>query len=266
MSKLIDLTGQTFGYWKVLERGPNDNLGKAYWLCICTACGKKKLVSGAHLRSGHSTNCGCVRMQKMWRANIKDETNKTYGYLKVIRMATKEEKPRDVDSIYWVCNCLNCGRQGVIIRGDYLRNGDTISCGCINSKNESIIAQILTNANITFQQQYTFDDLTSTGRNCDKLLFDFAIFNNKQLLYLIEYDGEQHFHSSHYTSSWNTAEQVIHTHQNDLLKNKYCFTHNIPLIRIPYNVEYTLSDLLLTTTRFLLTQDNEEQYYILYTS
>ena len=29
MSKLIDLTGQDFGYWHVIERGPNDNSGKA---------------------------------------------------------------------------------------------------------------------------------------------------------------------------------------------------------------------------------------------
>ena len=47
----------------------------------------------------------------------------------------------------------------------------------------------------------------------------------------------------------------------DLLKNKYCFEHHIPLIRIPYNVEYNLNDLKLETTRFLLTPENEEQYY-----
>jgi hypothetical protein len=29
MSKMIDLTGQTFGYWKVLERGPNKPSGRA---------------------------------------------------------------------------------------------------------------------------------------------------------------------------------------------------------------------------------------------
>lgn len=55
-------------------------------------------------------------------------------------MATPEEKPRDVESIYWVCSCLHCNRKNVIVKGDYLRNGDTISCGCIVSKNESLIA------------------------------------------------------------------------------------------------------------------------------
>lgn len=29
MSKLIDLTGQDFGYWHVIERAENDKQGKA---------------------------------------------------------------------------------------------------------------------------------------------------------------------------------------------------------------------------------------------
>ncbi len=29
MSKLIDLTGQDFGYWHVIERGPNTKDGRA---------------------------------------------------------------------------------------------------------------------------------------------------------------------------------------------------------------------------------------------
>ena len=47
----------------------------------------------------------------------------------------------------------------------------------------------------------------------------------------------------------------------DLLKNKYCFEHNIPLIRIPFDEKYTIEDLKIETTRFLLTQENEKNYY-----
>ena len=35
MSKLIDLTGQSFGYWTVKERAENTKEGRAQWLCIC---------------------------------------------------------------------------------------------------------------------------------------------------------------------------------------------------------------------------------------
>lgn len=132
-------------------------------------------------------------------------------------MATKDEKPKDIESIFWNCSCLKCGRKNVIVRGDYLRNGDTKSCGCLNSKNESFISQMLDTLQFKYKTQYSFLDLTSTGRSCDKLLFDFAIFNRdtNELLYLIEYDGIQHFNPKHARSK----EGYFKTIQNDNLKN-----------------------------------------------
>ena len=260
MSKLIDLTNQDFGFWHVISRGPNNSGGKAQWLCHCTLCDKTtKLVDGGHLRSGRSTSCGCTKMEKMRQATIKNETGKTYGFLYVERMATKDEKPRDVESVYWVCTCQKCGRKNVIVKGDYLRNGDTTSCGCIQSKNESSIAQMLDSLGYTYKQQYTFLDLTSTGRNCDRLIFDFAIIHpeTEQLLYLIEYDGIQHFDPAH---QWKDSGFET-TRKNDLLKNQYCFNNNIPLIRIPYNKTYTINDIKIETTTCLLTRTNEDNYY-----
>ena len=261
MSKLIDLTGQDFGYWHVIQRAENRADGRAYWLCKCTACGKEKEVAGAHLRAGRSTNCGCVRMEKMRQSCIKHEEGKTYGYLYVNRMALEEEKPRnDRAGIYWVCTCKNCGKQNVVIFGDYLRNGDTMSCGCITSKNENKIAEMLRNANIHFKQQYTFEDLSTTETVHGRLKFDFGIFNNNILLYLIEFDGIQHFKYNN-NSDWNTEEKYKRTKERDSIKNKYCFQNKIPLIRIPYNEQYNLNDLKLETTRFLLTPENEGKYY-----
>lgn len=256
MSKLIDLTNQTIGYWKVLKRGENTKQGQAKWICECQNCGTIKEVSGGHLRSGRSTNCGCIRKEKLRQSTIKDETGKIYGYLKVERQASKLEYPRvDRTGIYWVCTCLRCGRQNVIIFGDYLRNGDTKSCGCLLSKNESLIADLLTQNSIPFIQQKTFKDLTTTGRSCDSLRFDFNIQNK----YLLEYDGIQHFKKKHCFNE----ESFITTHKNDLLKNQYCFKNDIPIIRIPYDVEWTYKDLFLETTRFLLTPENEDEYYSL---
>lgn len=128
------------------------------------------------------------------------------------------------------------------------------------SKNESHISTLLKQISIPFKEQQRFSDLTSTGRPCDQLMFDFAIYNiNNKIQYLIEYDGIQHFNYN--TSGWNTKENYERTHRNDLLKNKYCFEHNIPIIRIPYNEEYTVDDLKLETTHFLLTPENEQEYY-----
>ena len=259
MSKLIDLTGQDFGYWHVIERAENDKQGQAQWLCKCTKCNETiKVVKGGHLRGGRSKQCPNCSVKNMIASTIKNEQGKIYGFLYVERRATEEEKPRhDKTGVYWNCTCTNCGRKNVVVFGDYLRNGDTTSCGCINSRNESKIAQMFDNLSIKYIQEYMFNDLTSTGRLCDRLPFDFAIFNQNQLLFLLEYDGIQHFNENHARSK----EGFETTQKNDRMKNKYCFEHNIPLIRIPYDAEYDLNDLKLETTRFLLTPENEEKYY-----
>lgn len=77
------------------------------------------------------------------------------------------------------------------MNGNNLQSGGTTSCGCINSKGEKLIKQILNQNHINFIQEYTFPDLKS-----DKgyyLRFDFAIFKNNQLNCLIEFDGRQHY-------------------------------------------------------------------------
>jgi len=64
MSTVIDLTGKSFGYWTVIDRGPNDKRQQAFWNCVCL-CGAVCLIRGADLRKYHSTNCGCIRIEKV---------------------------------------------------------------------------------------------------------------------------------------------------------------------------------------------------------
>jgi hypothetical protein len=61
MPKLVDLKGQTFGHWTVLERGENARGGNARWWCQCHCerCdGVIRLVWSTSLRSGMSRSCG----------------------------------------------------------------------------------------------------------------------------------------------------------------------------------------------------------------
>lgn len=74
MSRLIDLTGQDFGYWHVIERAENDKGGKAMWLCKCTKCNETvKVVSGGHLRGGRSKQCPNCSLKVMIEAGVKNE-------------------------------------------------------------------------------------------------------------------------------------------------------------------------------------------------
>jgi hypothetical protein len=65
MTRLIDITGKRLGRWTVLaihpERSPG---GEAVWICYCD-CGTKRDVTGHSLRSGNSTNCGCLRRENL---------------------------------------------------------------------------------------------------------------------------------------------------------------------------------------------------------
>jgi hypothetical protein len=129
-----------------------------------------------------------------------------------------------------------------------LRQGFSKSCGCTHSMNEELIIKLLTAESIPFVYQHKFQELPN-------FKFDFFIDNN----YVVEFDGSQHFYCKN--SGWDTETHLERVHTNDLIKNKFCFDNNIPIIRIPYDIEYTIKDLLLETTRFLLTPENENIYY-----
>lgn len=54
----IDIKGQRFGYWTVLEKTERRNsAGIIYWLCRCD-CGVEREVTGSSLRNGTSLSCG----------------------------------------------------------------------------------------------------------------------------------------------------------------------------------------------------------------
>jgi hypothetical protein len=56
MGRLIDLTNQKFGHWKVIERGSLDKQGKIKWKCICE-CGTEGEIRAKTLREGSSNGC-----------------------------------------------------------------------------------------------------------------------------------------------------------------------------------------------------------------
>ena len=81
--KLIDLTGQRFGRWTVLTRGPDyeSPFGDhkiVRWVCRCD-CGKVSIVHGGALRRGLSTSCGCYHNEAVSRARKLSAKKNRYG-------------------------------------------------------------------------------------------------------------------------------------------------------------------------------------------
>lgn len=63
MSRLIDLSGQRFSRWTVVDLASQTNSDQAVWNCICD-CGKSGLIPGSSLRRGLSSSCGCYSAER----------------------------------------------------------------------------------------------------------------------------------------------------------------------------------------------------------
>ena len=62
---MIDMTGQIFGFLKVLGRDTSpEHTGHendTYWHCQCLKCGSIKTIRGISLRRGLTKSCGCIK-------------------------------------------------------------------------------------------------------------------------------------------------------------------------------------------------------------
>lgn len=239
MPKLIDLTGKTFGRLTVIKRHPqNTKNNHPRWICRC-ACGNDNIiVQGSHLRSGHTTSCGCYHNSMCGQQNFKDITNQKFDKLTAIKYV----KSNDKGNAIWLCKC-ECGNH-IEVNGIDLRRGRTRSCGCISSLGEAKIQKILEEYNIPFETQKMFDTCRFP-QTSQMARFDFFIDGK----YLLEYDGKQHFGEG----GWGDIERNYQKIKfNDAYKNQWCKNNNIPLIRIPYTIYSNLSidDILLEKTKY----------------
>ena len=64
-SKVVDETGNVYGYLTVLRRVEDvkHKDGRAQWLCRCK-CGNEIITTGKLLRDGHKLSCGCLKKSK----------------------------------------------------------------------------------------------------------------------------------------------------------------------------------------------------------
>lgn len=230
--KAIDLTGQKFHRLTVLERdfSKKSSTG-AYWICECE-CGRKTSVLAQNLKNNKIKSCGCLAKELTSQRSLKDEVGNRYGKLTIIK---KDESRKTIDGkVCWICQC-DCGNI-ISTDGGTLRKGNVNSCGCIKSKGELKISQILRENNINFEREKTFESCrfpdTKRLARFDFYLPDFNI--------LIEYDGIQHF------KDLNFYRPLEYYQKHDLFKNEWCEKNNIKLIRIPYYKlkEIKLEDLL----------------------
>src|SRR4051812_45468159 len=127
MSRLIDLTGKTFGYLTVIQKGETGPTGQTRWECACR-CGKPVTVDGYRLRNGKTKSCGCYRKETTQK-RADDLSGKVFGRLTVLR---RSEQLQARGFYPWICRC-ECGNIKNIKASD-LKAGTTMSCGCLNDE------------------------------------------------------------------------------------------------------------------------------------
>ena len=215
---LEEIIGKKFGRLTVLEYAGNSS-----YLCECD-CGNKVTVLTSNLKKGNTKSCGCLSQEIRSSSHLIDEVGNKYGMLTVESYAYSQD-----GKVYWNCVC-DCGAKH-ITRGEYLRSGQSKSCGC-HSRGESEIASLLKENNILFRKEQTFEDLISPKGK--KLRYDFAILNlNNEIVRLVEFDGAQH---SKIVKFFGGEEYYNSTIIHDRMKDEYALKNNIPLIRIPYSL------------------------------
>lgn len=220
-----NLIGRIFDKLTIIDYSEElDGKGQPRLVCQCE-CGNIVTRSVSSLYAKKISSCDSCRERKGNFAGISEKEEKQrvgqrFGKLIVIKATDKRYQNGEK---YYLCQC-DCGNT-TLARWSSLISGRKNSCGCLKSKGELKIENILKENNYFFKEQYSFDNLIS--RKGRKLKFDFAIFEENKLKCLIEYQGEQHYRKE---SRFYDEE----AQERDSLKRKYCFENNINLIEIPY--------------------------------
>ena len=225
MAKRLDLTGNVYGDLMVVEmlygyKYTSKNKPRTYCRC-CSQDGEEVIVRADALQSGATKSMkGAGKTGKI--ANI---TGMKFGLLTAIEPTNKRASN---GSIIWRCTC-DCGNSEIVeVAVGQLTRGHTLSCGCRHqSKWEVFIGGYLTSLNVTFQSQKRFNDCKNK-KQTDMLPFDFYLPDYN---ICIEYDGEHHFRP---IEIWGGYEKFLINQENDKIKNEYCESRYIGLLRLPY--------------------------------
>lgn len=221
-NNVLDLIGLKFGRLTVVQRVDNKK-GNAAWRCICD-CGNETVVTSHKLTQG-TQSCGCYIALRSSETKLIDLTGKQFGNLTVLRKIGRVSH-----DMLWECRC-KCGNI-CNIKSSLLRYGSTNGCPeCDDkrSKGEKAISTFLQKNNIFFETQKRFSDC------CYKRQLPFDFYLPEQRL-AIEYDGEQHFRPVNLggMSDESAIKEFELTQKRDKIKDRYCQTNGIQLIRIPY--------------------------------
>jgi very-short-patch-repair endonuclease len=218
-SKIIH--GEKYDYSKVIYKHSRKKI-----CIICKKHGEFWQMPYSHLEGRGCRKCSIERKKSNFIELSKNKWNNLFDY-------SKTDYKNNSTKV-----CIICKKHGEFWKNPkehlYKEKGCPF-CSKSISNGELAILRFLENKNIKYERQKTFE-------NClfiEKLKFDFFI---PELNTCIEFDGEQHF-----LKRSRFYEEV--NEKRDLIKNEFCNTNKIKLIRISYKdlgkIENILNEYIL---------------------
>lgn len=138
-------------------------------------------------------------------------------------------------------NCVSCDHPPFMMTPDKFKYGQRCPL-CQASKGEQRVYSFLNSHSIPHVYQHVFEDCVYT----QPLRFDFGLQNEAgDIIALVEYDGEQHVKI---VEIYGGEEGLRSLQERDAIKNNYCNTNDISLLRIPAVDEDNIEKLL---TKFI---------------
>ena len=136
------LVGQRFGKLKVVGYEGTDKFRNGLWLCECD-CGNKIVEKGSLLTKGNSMqgrviSCGqCSNKYDKDLKPIEEKIDKSLVGKRFGKLVIKEVFMKNVGKQkrqkYAICQC-DCGNE-TEVKVTFLKNGTTLSCGCLRDEN-----------------------------------------------------------------------------------------------------------------------------------
>ncbi|WP_391123491.1 NUMOD1 domain-containing DNA-binding protein [Psychrobacillus sp. L3] len=191
-------------------------------------CGREfETKAGNVIREPNKKYCPSCRLKSMRKAKRKSQNEFRQEIYNIVGEDYSVSQ-KFVNSAYKIAMTHNvCGNKFKVAPRSFTAGSRCPFCTKNKSRGEKLIEEYLLKNNFEFRTQYTFKEC----KNISSLPFDFAIFKNKVLVCLIEFDGKQHFEP---VEIFGGEDAFNKTKKNDIIKNSYCAKNRLDLVRIPY--------------------------------
>lgn len=221
--------GNKYGYTNIIYKSATDNVE-----IYCNSCKNSYLQKPTH----HLRGQGCYQCKNI--AISKALSHDKDIFIKKAELIHGNRYNYD-NVVYTNCKskvnikCLKCKQTFSQTAGSHL-SGKGCSY-CKQSKGEILIGELLEKNNLIYVAQKKFDDC----KYIRTLIFDFYI---ERYNLVIENDGKQHYEPIDFYGGKQGLEM---TQTRDSIKNDYCKTKGISMLRIRYdeNIEEKLISALI---------------------